>query len=128
MRVQFTPEQKLQLSEPLLSHLQDWAVVAVDEAKKEKENVPSYKKPETTEGDGAEEEEENGEAKLAKTLVEDFGAAGEAAVNTIETNNGEFSDYYIGLVSFSEKFLALPKELDADDHLALIEKKRRNSF
>ena len=36
MRVQFTPDQKLQLSGPLLAHLKDWAEAAARAAQEAK--------------------------------------------------------------------------------------------
>ena len=117
--MQFTPDQKLQLSEALLTHLKEWSEIAAEQAKKEKEEDPGYKKP--TDSECEKEDEENGEEKLAKTLVDDFGAAGEASINMMETNCGEFSDYYISLVSYSEKFLAIKRYLSLDDHLTLVE-------
>ena len=130
MRVQFTPEQRLQLSGDFLTHLRGWAEVAAEKAKEAKENEPAYKKPaESDEKDGnseteemEKEEEEDGEVKLARTLVEDFGAAGEVAVNDQESSSGGFSDYYLGLLAFTEKFMAIPTRLEAEDHVALVDR------
>jgi hypothetical protein len=124
MRVQFTPDQKLQLSGALLSHLSEWAEVAAREAQEAKDNAPAYKKPseESSDTDVVEDEEqEDGEAKLARTLVEDFGAAGEATLNEVESNNGDFSDYFIALFAFPDSFLAISKHIDQDEHLVLVE-------
>jgi len=130
MRVQFTPDQKLQLSGALLAHLKEWAEVAARTAEEAKKNEPAYKKQtESNEGsdEQAEEEQEDGEAKLARTLAEDFGAAGEATVNVMESDSGDFSDYFIALFVLPEAFMTVDKHLGQDEHLALLEKEKAST-